>query len=662
MVCNEAFLVENLVCDEGMYNGMVTCNHRKGPNRAGEYECMRCHRRHGEGTLTTPNGVVYSGIWNTDKFTGIGSMTRANEGHDASMVFTGTCMSRREVKKQAAALRYRAKSEQKDVHMKKWSANFSYKDSLEPDATIPPLMGKPHGRGPKQRSDSQSSGASKLEMLQNGTALEYKSPTKPYGAGSYGGKLSDVPMPTWDPKRLERLAKSGNNYVDRPPSRCVKEFDQIFDIAEREYAVKFHRRKLSPACNIQGTRSMAMTLPSYANAPTTSLIPGHPGAISRVRTPPLENKVSREPVREVGERFERDWLCGDGDVTDMISPYGDVYNGQVKMGQPSGKGRCEYTNGSVFVGGWREGKWHGLGTQTMSDGTELTGDFNLGRIKDYPVQGRGDFTWNCGGKFAGQWDMQRPWNGRANRMPQGKEGTPDFKYFTGEIRNGVKCDPQGLEVDVHTGNIYTGNFEDDEIKGRGVLVYPDGGRFEGKFRKGLPLEGRAHELPLPNGDKYTGEWNAGAPNGRGSLRHYEPNGAEHVFGGNFVDGKHIGGVMDDPRRLPPVATPGIGMRRKRASRQSSRQSDRSGSGGGYEATLQRGSRPMPTMIETVAMGEMSATVPRSGMGSRGQGRNELAERMGTLHPLRTLPRHVGFTLKGMLPYAEPAGLRNVGDM
>ena len=30
--------------------------------------------------------------------------------------------------------------------------------------------------------------------------------------------------------------------------------------------------------------------------------------------------------------------------------------------------------------------------------------------------------------------------------------------------------------------------------------------------------------------------------------------------------------------------------------------------------------------------------------------------------MKSIPRHAGFVLRGPLPYAEPAGLRNVGEL
>ena len=162
--------------------------------------------------------------------------------------------------------------------------------------------------------------------------------------------------------------------------------------------------------------------------------------------------------------------------------------------------------------------------------------------------------------------MQRVWNGKAKSMPMNPDSLEPSQY-TGIIKDGVRCDPKGTEVFLHTGDVYIGNFENGEATGWGKMKYKIGGEFIGDFKSWAPWRGKATDLPLPSTDKYTGAWDKGAPNGKGSLKHRDGRG---VFEGMFLDGKQVSGAMKpmpgtDPRLLQPLTTPGIGMRRRRES-------------------------------------------------------------------------------------------------
>ena len=44
----------------------------------------------------------------------------------------------------------------------------------------------------------------------------------------------------------------------------------------------------------------------------------------------------------------------------------------------TGFGTCNYTNGNIYVGEWKDGKSHGQGTFTTTDGRVLEGLFENG--------------------------------------------------------------------------------------------------------------------------------------------------------------------------------------------------------------------------------------------------------------------------------------------
>ena len=58
----------------------------------------------------------------------------------------------------------------------------------------------------------------------------------------------------------------------------------------------------------------------------------------------------------------------------------DVYTGQWKNGQRSGRGTCKYANGDVYEGNFVKGKRQGEGTITFASGEETTGEWENGAL------------------------------------------------------------------------------------------------------------------------------------------------------------------------------------------------------------------------------------------------------------------------------------------
>ena len=89
-IAREVFSVEDLSVHPGMmYTGEVLCTHRKGPDRSGEYQCMKCHKLHGMGSLTLPCGDVYTGKFRNDKFAASYPEGKVEYAHGGGS-FTGT--------------------------------------------------------------------------------------------------------------------------------------------------------------------------------------------------------------------------------------------------------------------------------------------------------------------------------------------------------------------------------------------------------------------------------------------------------------------------------------------------------------------------------------------------------------------------------------------
>ena len=59
-----------------------------------------------------------------------------------------------------------------------------------------------------------------------------------------------------------------------------------------------------------------------------------------------------------------------------------LYTGSVEEYMPHGPGHLEFFNGSDYIGDFFEGKFHGKGVYTHSDGSRLQGTFENGEIQD----------------------------------------------------------------------------------------------------------------------------------------------------------------------------------------------------------------------------------------------------------------------------------------
>ena len=77
-----------------------------------------------------------------------------------------------------------------------------------------------------------------------------------------------------------------------------------------------------------------------------------------------------------GERNQEGKYHGQGVVT---YSNGDKWEGEYKDGLPfNGQGTNTYSNGDKYVGEWKDGNPHGQGTKTYSDGGKYVGEFKYG--------------------------------------------------------------------------------------------------------------------------------------------------------------------------------------------------------------------------------------------------------------------------------------------
>jgi len=82
-----------------------------------------------------------------------------------------------------------------------------------------------------------------------------------------------------------------------------------------------------------------------------------------------------------------------------------VYVGEEIDGKRHGQGTVTYSNGKKYVGEFKNGKRNGQGTMTYSDGRKY-----VGGVKNGKWDGQGTFTFPNGNKGIGEFRENKPWN------------------------------------------------------------------------------------------------------------------------------------------------------------------------------------------------------------------------------------------------------------
>jgi serine/threonine protein kinase len=177
-------------------------------------------------------------------------------------------------------------------------------------------------------------------------------------------------------------------------------------------------------------------------------------------------------------------------------------------------------DGGKYVGGYKNGKFHGQGTYTYADGRKYIGEF-----KDNYFYGHGTFTHPDGGKYVGNFKDDRPHG-------QGTLTHPDIGKYIGGFKDG-KFHGQGTWTHPE-GDKYVGEFKDDNFHGQGTFTHADGRKYVGSFANDK-RHGQG-TLTHPDGSRYVGEWKDGLLNGQGTLT--LPSGVKYV--GGFKDGNYHG--------------------------------------------------------------------------------------------------------------------------
>jgi serine/threonine protein kinase len=185
-----------------------------------------------------------------------------------------------------------------------------------------------------------------------------------------------------------------------------------------------------------------------------------------------------------------------------ISHNNGAYEGNVSWGQPSGKGKLTYANGSVYSGDFSGGLRHGVGTFRNSKGDTYEGQWKNDRF-----DGNGVLTLSDGSRYEGGFK-------EGNRHGTGTQIYADGRHYTGDW-SGDKKNGNGV-LTQKNGAKYTGPFKDDLAEGEGTVVTTRGDKYVGSFARGV--KSGQGTFTFANGNVYQGSFANDLRNGQGTMR------------------------------------------------------------------------------------------------------------------------------------------------
>lgn len=143
-----------------------------------------------------------------------------------------------------------------------------------------------------------------------------------------------------------------------------------------------------------------------------------------------------------------------------------VYNGDMILGQPNGRGRTALNNGDVYEGDYLHGKKNGKGTYRWKNGDVYEGDHLEGQ-----EHGKGIYRYADGDLYIGDYH-----NGKRHGfgMLRLKSGTTEYGYFKDGQYNG-KCimispDEQVVSIGDLKNNKQDGNWKYYNLRDNQVFI------------------------------------------------------------------------------------------------------------------------------------------------------------------------------------------------
>lgn len=219
-----------------------------------------------------------------------------------------------------------------------------------------------------------------------------------------------------------------------------------------------------------------------------------------------------------------------GDDASLIGEY----SGEMLNGKRCGYGVCRYEDGKVYMGEWKDNKYHGKGKLIYAEGDSR--EYLEGVFSEHKANGQCVFKFKNGDCYEGN-------------MTDGKL-TGQFVYTQkdGYIYEGdmVAGEKHGKGKITYPANLieatYEGDWLNNNAHGYGVLTYKSGKTWEGSWERNFRKDGYG-AVELSDGETYTGEWKDNKYHGKGKLI-YSKGSALDYYDGEWVNGKRSGkGVL-----------------------------------------------------------------------------------------------------------------------
>lgn len=191
-------------------------------------------------------------------------------------------------------------------------------------------------------------------------------------------------------------------------------------------------------------------------------------------------------------------------------PDGSVYYGDVSNGQPDGRGRLTWKDGTddYSEGEWKDSTFlSGEGQRTYTSGNPRV---YYGELWKNKLHGQGKITWTSGNTYEGQFENGHRTEGKMvysdGRVYDGhwskgkRNGAGVMTRRNGDIYNGqwVEGKQQGQGEFTWKDSsaygapvVYTGGYANDLAHGQGKLSYHNRGYYEGQFEDGNKTNGKA---------------------------------------------------------------------------------------------------------------------------------------------------------------------------
>lgn len=196
----------------------------------------------------------------------------------------------------------------------------------------------------------------------------------------------------------------------------------------------------------------------------------------------IEDDLKRCKVWESDERVRWSGSCVNG----YAEGYGILddtcngkacyhFEGQMKHGMKSGKGKDIRSDGSTYIGDFLNGRAHGIGTIKFANG-----NLYEGTLKNGTLNGRGVLTWVNGDHYEGDF------------VDGKRTGKGWIAAASGDRYEGDWIEERRTGNGIYTwarGDRYEGGFVDGKVTGKGVLKFPNGAIRQGTFNDGQQIDG-----------------------------------------------------------------------------------------------------------------------------------------------------------------------------